>query len=122
MIIAVDFDGTLCVDRYPSIGVPMPYAIGVMQQLADDGHYLIIYTCRESGLLIEAINWLLAHNIPFNRVNDNHPKATAEYGSNARKIFADLYVDDRNIHGFPGWMEEYEAVKAKDEQLKTEQL
>ena len=46
---------------------------------------------------------------------------TAKYGNNARKVFADLYVDDRNIHGFPGWMEVYEAVKAKDEQLKLKE-
>jgi len=121
MIIAIDFDGTLCIDRYPQIGVPAPNAVATMKQLAEDGHYLIINTCREGDLLVDAINWMLERGIPFNRVNDNHPEATAKYGSNARKVFATLYVDDRNIGGFPGWSEVYEAVKEKEEQLKNEQ-
>ena len=120
MIIAVDFDGTLCLDQYPAIGCVAPYAKVVMQQLAADGHYLIVNTCREGQLLTEAVNWLLENQIPFNRVNDNHPETTSLYGSNARKVFATLYVDDRNVGGFPGWLQVYEAVKAKNEQLKTE--
>ena len=46
MIIAVDFDGTLCMGTYPEIGSPKPYAVEVMNKLKADGHYLILWTCR----------------------------------------------------------------------------
>ena len=85
MIIAIDFDGTLCIDKYPEIGVPAPYAVDTMQTLHKAGHYLIINTCREGRHLIDAINWLKEHDIPFNRVNDNHPDTAKNYEYNARK-------------------------------------
>lgn len=116
MILSIDFDGTLCRDEYPGIGCPQPYAVDTMQVLAFEGHYLIINTCREGDRLLEAINWLLEHNIPFHRVNDNHPEATKKYGSNARKVFADLYVDDRNIGGFGSWLIVYEEIRKQWQQ------
>lgn len=115
MILSIDFDGTICRDEYPSIGCPQPYAVDTLQTLAADGHYLIINSCREGARLTEAINWLLEHDIPFHRVNDNHPDATANYGSNSRKVFADIYIDDRNAGGFPGWLIAYEQIKEKQE-------
>jgi len=113
MILAIDFDGTLCLDQYPGIGAPVPYAIDTMQTLAADGHYLIINTCREGDRLTEAVNWLLDNGIPFHRVNDNHPEATDKYGSNARKVFADLYIDDRNLGGLQSWLTIYEQISTK---------
>jgi uncharacterized HAD superfamily protein len=107
MIIAVDFDGTLHTGEYPNIGAPACDAIEVMQQLKADGHYLIIWTCRESVLLMDAINWLLENNIPFDRVNDHEPKNKAEYGGNTRKVYADLYIDDKQVGGLPLWKDIY---------------
>lgn len=113
MILAIDFDGTICIDKYPAIGAPVPYAIDTIQTLHQQGHYIIINTSRDGIRLLEAINWLLAHEIPFDRVNDNHPEVTAKYGSNARKIFADIYIEDRIIDGFPGWLQVYEKIKSQ---------
>jgi hypothetical protein len=110
MIIAIDFDGTICFDAYPGIGCIQPYAAETINKLHDAGHYIIINTCREGNLLNEAVNWLLDKGIRFNRVNDNHPDATKKYKWNARKIFADIYIDDRNLGGFPGWMEVYNSM------------
>lgn len=104
MIISIDFDGTICRDQYPLIGCSVPYAIEVINKLKIAGHIIIINTCREGKLLTNAINWLLFSGIPFDRVNDNLQTAIDEYGSNARKIFADVYIDDRNFGGFPGWL------------------
>lgn len=103
MIVSVDFDGTLCCDCYPAIGLPMPGAIEAMRTLHGQGHYIIVNTCREGQSLVEAINWMMGHGIPFARVNDNHPGNSSHYGWNSRKIFADVYIDDRNLGGFPGW-------------------
>ena len=112
MIISVDFDGTLHYGTYPAIGLADANAIGYMQRLADDGHYIITNTCRQGDLLIEAINWLLEQEIPFNRINDNCPANSAKYGTNARKIFADVYVDDRQVGGLPSWQKIYEYINS----------
>ena len=103
MIIAIDFDGTLCNSQYPALGRPMPGATKVMQELKDAGHYLIIWTCRTGDHLRDAINWLLEHQIPFDRVNDHSPENVAIYGEGGQKIYADVYIDDKNLGGFPGW-------------------
>jgi hypothetical protein len=103
MIIAIDFDGTIAVDNYPSIGTVMPYARQVINRLADDGHYIIIWTSRNGARLLEAINWLLEQGIRFHRINAHEPTSMIRYGDDSRKVFADVYIDDRNIGGFQGW-------------------
>lgn len=102
MIIAIDFDGTICLDKYPEIGQIQPGAQAAINELYANGHYIILNTCRAGETLTEAINWLLEKGIPFNRVVDNNPDMTAKYGP-TRKVFAHVYIDDRNLGGFPGW-------------------
>jgi hypothetical protein len=110
MIIAVDFDGTLHTGRWPETGSPAPYAREVMRRLKEEGHYLIIWTSRAGDELIAAINWLLENHIPFDRVNDNPPGQTALYGNNSRKVYAHLYVDDKQVGGLPTWPEIYDCI------------
>lgn len=110
MIIAVDFDGTLHTGKYPDIGDVRPGAVEYMQKLKKEGHYLILWTCREGNHLTEAINWLRELDIPFDRVNDHEPQNKALYGGTTRKVFADVYVDDRQIGGLPTWEEIYKYI------------
>lgn len=114
MIIAVDFDGTLCQDKYPAIGNPMVGAVESMKRLWEEGHYLIIHTCRTSERLKDAINWLLEYNIPFHRVNDHCPTNVALYGEGGAKIYADVYIDDKNLGGFPGWFDTMQLLGYTD--------
>ena len=111
MIIAIDFDGTLHTGEWPGIGAPAPYAIEVMKRLHDDGHYLIIWTCREGKYQTDMINWLSEKGIPFDRINDN--TEWEQYGYNARKVNADVYIDDRNLGGLPTWREIYDIISGK---------
>lgn len=115
MIIAVDFDGTLHAGKWPDIGVEAAYAGDVMRKLRDDGHYIIINTCRTGDMLVDAINWLLRHDIPFDRVNDNSPVSVEQYGSNSRKIHAHVYIDDKQVGGLPTWREIYEWITVRQE-------
>lgn len=108
MIIAVDFDGTLHTGKWPSLGAPTPYMVETMQRLKADGHYIILWTCREGQQLTEAINWLLDHKIPFDRINDNNPDNVQKYGSNSRKIYAHLYIEDKQVGGLPMWRDIYD--------------
>ena len=47
MIIAVDFDGTIHDGQWPRIGEAMPGAREAINALRAEGHYIIIWTCRE---------------------------------------------------------------------------
>jgi hypothetical protein len=122
MIIAIDFDGTLHNGEWPSIGEPMPWATDTMRRLKEDGHYLIIWSCREGREQTAMVNWLLGHGIAFDRVNDNHPELVARYGGNSRKISADLYIDDRQLGGLPEWNEIYEQIKISALSVWTMQI
>ena len=119
MIIAVDFDGTLHTGEFPNIGEPADGAIEVMKVLHNEGHYLIIWTCRCGERLTEAINWLLEQGIPFHRVNEHEPSNLAKYESNTRKVYAHLYVDDRQIGGLPSWIEILDYVRQTEYEYKA---
>jgi hypothetical protein len=111
MIIAIDFDGTLHTgSKWPDVGAPAPYAKEIMQQLKKEGHYLIIWTCREGKSQTDMVNWLLEHNIPFDRVNEHKPGSEVPYGYTARKVYADLYIDDKQVGGLPTWNEIYKYI------------
>lgn len=97
-IIAVDFDGTLCVDRFPEIGVPIIAAINWIKNVGKCNK-IILWTCRVNDRLSEAIDWCKGHGITFDAINDNLPENVAQYGTNPRKVFADLYIDDKSISG-----------------------
>lgn len=105
MIIAVDFDGTIARSDYPDIKGEMPYAGEVLRRLHASGHYIILWTCRCGDRLLDAVNWLLEHKIPFDRINDHNPENVRLYGAGGNKVYTHCYVDDKNAGGFPGWLE-----------------
>jgi hypothetical protein len=95
--IAVDFDGCLCVDRYPEIGEPVQYVIDLLAERKQYGDKLILWTCRCGEKLDEAVRWCAEHGLTFDAVNDNLPENIEKYGNNSRKVWADEYWDDRNM-------------------------
>ena len=103
LIIAIDFDGTIVEDKYPAIGAMQPKAQSVIKSLKDRGDYIIIWTCRTGDHLLQAINWLVRHNIPFDAVNSHNPDNLADFGGSPTKVYADHYIDDKGLGGFPGW-------------------
>ncbi len=109
LIIAVDFDGTIVEDAYPKVGKPMLFAFETLKKLQDDGHRLILWTYRCGKKLDEAVKFCEANGIHFYAVNKSFSEE--EYTNDiSRKINADLFIDDRNIGGFPGWGEVYQTL------------
>ena len=96
-IIAVDFDGTLCVNRWPEIGKARQPVIDWLVMQKQKGVKLILWTMRSGEKLAEAVRWCEAHGLTFDAVNDNLPEIQAQYGNNPRKVFANYYLDDHNI-------------------------
>ena len=99
MIIAVDFDGTLCKNEWPDIGVPNDILIHYLQARKQQGDKLILWTCRTDQMLDDAIAWCTTLGLTFDAINDNLPESKERFCGNSRKIFADLYIDDR-AHGY----------------------
>ncbi len=110
-IIAVDFDGTVVEDAYPEIGRPMPFAFQTLEMLQKDGHRLILWTYRYGIKLKEAVQFCKEHGIEFYAVNRSFPEEEFDERGASRKIHADLFIDDRNFGGFPGWGEIYHQIK-----------
>ena len=94
-IIAVDFDGTLCADLYPDIGRANIELIRYLKYRKQEGTKLILWTCRCLGPLERAVDWCIQQGLEFDAVNENIPEIIEQYGSNSRKIYADLYFDDK---------------------------
>lgn len=97
MIYAIDFDGTLCVDRYPEIGEPRPGIIEFVKAAQRGGDRFILWTCRSGSDLAAAVAWCAGQGLEFDAVNDNLPENIARHGNNCRKVYADRYIDDRNL-------------------------
>lgn len=95
MIIAVDFDGTLCKNRYPYAGAPNEPLIDTLKYYQKEkGAELILWTCRTDDELKFAVDWCEKQGLIFDEINENLPRIVEKYGKGNRKIFADVYIDD----------------------------
>ena len=97
MIVAVDFDGCLCENRWPDIGKVNQPVINELVRRQTEGDRLILWTCREGLMLDAAIMWCLNHGLRFDAINDNLPENIDRYGNNCRKVYADEYWDDKSV-------------------------
>ena len=95
LILAVDFDETLIRGPYPQINGLIPGARQAMLHFKEQGHTLVVWTCRSNERLTEALDYLRGQGVPFDYANQNTPELLAMWGNDSRKIFADLYLDDR---------------------------
>ena len=110
LIIAVDFDGTIVEDNYPGVGKPKPFALETLKMLQKDGHRLILWTYRHGSKLQDALKFMEDNDIPPYAVNRSYPEEASHPSDVSRKIHADLFIDDRNFNGFPGWGEIYQNL------------
>ena len=104
MIIAVDFDGTIVEDKYPEIGMEIPFATETLQMLIKQQHRVILWTIREGKLLEDAVNWCKERGVEFYTVNKDYPEEKEEWNNHfSRKIKANVFIDSRNVGGIPEW-------------------
>lgn len=114
MIIAVDFDGTIVEDAYPKIGKEKLFAFQTLRELHKERHKLILWTCRKGKSLQEAVEFCRKNGIEFYAVNSNYPGEIGE-AEDSPKVVADIYIDDRNLGGFPGWSEVWRILRPDEE-------
>jgi len=115
--IAVDFDGTIVEHAYPAIGKEKLFAFRTLKELEKMGARLILWTFREGKELNEAVEFCRKNGIEFYAVNKNYPEEIYDE-SVSRKIDADIYIDDKNVGGFPGWSEIWQILNPFELQQK----
>lgn len=93
----VDFDGTLCRNKWPEIGAPNTRLIRFLKAKRKKGDAVILITMREGEAEKAAVEWCKSKGLEFDAVNDNLEAVKQMYGNNPRKIFCNVYLDDRNI-------------------------
>jgi hypothetical protein len=96
VIYAVDFDGTLCENKYPEIGHPNKELIDFLKIEKRYGAEIILWTMREGETLERAVAWCKEQGLEFDTVNDNLPRLKKAFKNNPRKVYADRYIDDHN--------------------------
>lgn len=92
MIIAVDFDGTLQISGKPNLQL-----FEMLKMQERQGNAVILNTCRHGQRLADAVQFCARYGLRFHAVNENLPQAVAMLGYNPRKIYADVYIDDKAI-------------------------
>lgn len=108
--ISVDFDGTIVDAKFPEIGNPKEHAFEVLKELQAAGFELILWTCREDDnrgrqLLTKAVDFCRQNGLEFDYVNGPSINDFREDRSLQRKPHCICYIDDKNLGGFPGWLE-----------------
>lgn len=99
-IVAVDFDGTLVMDQYPMIGPPYNDLFELCKKLRTLGVKIVLWTCRDGEFLKDAVEFCAANGLEFDAVNQNIPEVQELYGGDTRKVFADVYIDDKAVPRF----------------------
>jgi len=114
-IIAVDFDGTIVDDKYPDIGKAKLFAFETLKQLQNDGYRLVLWTYRSGKSLDDAVEFCQKNGLEFYAVNNSFEGENFDKEKQSRKLNADIFIDDRNLGGFPGWGEVYQVITKKIE-------
>jgi hypothetical protein len=107
--IAVDFDGTIVEHEYPAIGNEKLFAFQTLKELSKLGALLILWTFRTGNELDEAVEFCRKNGVEFYAVNKSYPEEICDEDA-SRKIDADIFIDDKNVGGFPGWSEVWQIL------------
>lgn len=107
-VVAVDFDNTLFEESAEGDVVPIEGAREALAELRQNGHHVVIHTCRttvarEEGNLADEIAWieemLHANGMPFDEIYVGD------------KMIADAYVDDRAVAFRGDWVDALESLE-----------
>src|ERR1017187_5307235 len=109
--VSIDFDGTIVDHEYPHIGALKPGAKEALEALRHYGFWIIISSCRTSGMypevfshtpgqpvaerqcVLDMIKFLDDNGIPYDQIDDG----------SVGKVMADFYVDDKAVRFNDNW-------------------
>lgn len=98
LIAAVDFDGLLVKNEFPEIGEIRQPMFNAVKHLQDNGWKIILWSCRTGDMLKDAVEFCVQHGLVFDAVNENLKEVQEYFGGDTRKVFANMYLDDRSAN------------------------
>lgn len=120
IIISVDFDECIVEnDENFNIVKAKENASSIIRGWYEQGLYIIINSCRAletpNGFAME--KFLYENKIPYHQINKQSVFSREDWGPKvATKIYADLYIDDKNLEwavaGMPDWLQINTLVQA----------
>jgi len=92
----------------------IPHAMEAVNKLYNQGHTILIWTCRDGDFAEEAKEALDLHGFKYHKFNENAEDRIEKYGWDSRKLGADIYIDDKTpfclINGVD-WNVLYEMIQ-----------
>ena len=107
LVLAIDFDGTITEEAYcakfPTI---RSGCVETLKEFKNAGFKLILWTCR-TGDSLESAKFILQHEgilDLFDAINEQLPEIREKYEPIvAKKVWADYYIDDKNLETDIDW-------------------
>jgi len=125
MILAFDFDGTITKENlYPHCGQYREGIVDCINALSDEGHFIIIYSCRATNNVAafnayhKMINSLENNGVQYDTINTNINPSTI---FNPVKPYWDLLIDDTALGFNPDWTGE-DIYNLIQERIKNKQI
>ena len=124
-VVACDYDKTLFEKSWPEMGDPKEDVINQLKAFKKAGAEIVLWTCREGKSLQEAISRCTNEKLEFDSINETAPSQKKYQQTKLvdngevfglRKIYADIYVDDRS----PGSIDYFLSLDPREECKKTE--
>ena len=107
VLVAIDFDGTLTESERNLYDYTIDKkAIKYVKAMQRHGAKIILWTCREDKLLVNAISSLYKNGLICDYINEGNGKRP-----DSRKVNADIYIDDKACLTKINWKKYYKAVK-----------
>jgi guanylate kinase len=103
LVISVDFDGVIVTNNYPKVGRLLNGAKETIDKWINQGHTVVINTCRGGEYETSARDFLYVNEVKYHYFNENADELIVQYGTDVRKISADIYFDDKSMGNFCGW-------------------
>jgi hypothetical protein len=97
------------------------FAFETLKELQRQKHQLILWTYRSGTELEAAVDFCRENGVEFYAVNNSYPEEIYDT-SFSRKIHAHVFVDDRNLGGFPGWSKVWQMINGNDSDETIPQL
>lgn len=95
-IAAVDFDGLLVENKFPAVGEIREPIFTAVKALQKEGWKIVLWTCRTDEMLADAVKLCTDNGLIPDAVNENIKEVQEYFGGDTRKVFANIYLDDRN--------------------------
>jgi hydroxymethylpyrimidine pyrophosphatase-like HAD family hydrolase len=114
--LAIDFDGTIIEDNFPDTPKLKKGAKEIINYFKDLGCNICIWTCRDLWFVKEVESFLEESGIKYDSINTG-----SEDYIHSRKIFADVYVDDKSMIDFT-WEKATEIISHFYEKWKIKKV